>query len=67
MPIYHPLLPLSCFHFAVFRVSAKSSGNDYPALAFPMGFSGDPNKDKKKVRDRADELRPPAGNADTLL
>jgi len=31
----------------VFTVSAKNSGNDYPALAFPMGFTGTPNKDKK--------------------
>ena len=31
----------------VFTVSAKSSGNDYPALSFPSGFTGDVNKEKK--------------------
>jgi hypothetical protein len=36
----------------VFTASAKSSGNDYPALAFPSGWTGEKNKGKSTAFDR---------------
>lgn len=36
----------------VFTASAKSSGNDYPSLAFPSGWTGDKNKGKSTAYDR---------------
>lgn len=36
----------------VFTASAKSSGNDYPSLAFPSGWTGEKNKGKSTAYDR---------------
>lgn len=36
----------------VFTASAKSSGNDYPELSFPSGWTGEKNKGKSTAYDR---------------